>query len=186
MCAWQSWVQAVPVVNKNKVQICCFECTSGTDIVRLSTPVQITPDYRPLPRFILEFNLAAQEMWSVPAGKLRECRPLLHAHWFSALWDDNIGFSLGGPCVCASVCDSWCESPPPLYFLVRYQVRYQYYQISGNNRTEHDNVCVCLESAPLTQRQSKFILWKKEIKENQVRGCDSCILSNSLAAETGG
>ncbi len=28
--AEQSWVQAAPVSNKNKAQICCSECTSGT------------------------------------------------------------------------------------------------------------------------------------------------------------
>ncbi len=41
------------------------------DIVRPPTPVQITPElpvsYRPLPRFIREFNPASQEIWSGPA-----------------------------------------------------------------------------------------------------------------------
>ncbi len=33
--------------------------------------------YQPLPRFIWELNPAAQEIWSGPTGKPRECRPLL-------------------------------------------------------------------------------------------------------------
>ncbi len=48
------------------------------DIVRPPTPIQIIPDqsYRPLLRFIREFNPASQEILSVLAGEPCECRPL--------------------------------------------------------------------------------------------------------------
>ncbi len=42
-------------------------------------PFKLHQSYRPLPRFIWEFNPASQEIWSgpaVPAGQPRECRPL--------------------------------------------------------------------------------------------------------------
>ncbi len=46
--AEQSWVQAVPVVNKNKAQICCSECTSGTGDATLSRSnyTRVTDRYR--------------------------------------------------------------------------------------------------------------------------------------------
>ncbi len=42
-------------------------------------PFKLHHSYRPLPRFIREFNPASQEIWSgptVPAGEPRKCRPL--------------------------------------------------------------------------------------------------------------
>ncbi len=41
-------------------------------------PFKLHQSYRPLPRFIREFNPASQEIWPGPAGEPRECRPLPH------------------------------------------------------------------------------------------------------------
>lgn len=66
--------------------------------------------------------------------------------------------------MCASVCDSCCASPPPLYFLVWYQI-----SIIRSVGTIGQNsiMCVCLEfyvlkglSAPLTQTKQIYLVKK--------------------------
>ncbi len=65
-------VQAVPVLDKNKMQICCSERTYGNRIL-LDCPLKLKlrQSYRPLPPCIREINPAA---WS---GQPRQCRPRL-------------------------------------------------------------------------------------------------------------
>ncbi len=58
------------MLDKNKGQICCPERTSGTGYcLNRPLPFKLHQSYRPLPRFIREFNPASQEMWSGPAEK---------------------------------------------------------------------------------------------------------------------
>ncbi len=67
-------VQAVPVLEKNKVQICCSERMSGTGVLDHLLKFKLCQSYRPLLRCIQEINPAAQEFWS---GQPRQCRPKL-------------------------------------------------------------------------------------------------------------